>query len=178
MGNSDLSSTIAGETEKVNPSAGKKNCCARRELGFHDDVTCTSPKSPTAGEIISWYHPVPTCEASSDAEENRAEKINYGSLSFGNRYSLVSSDCISLSSESSQSSVDSIMFADEGPGSSGVHMKKMLSPELTPRPADEGIFSDERDSPSKSITIEDGHFPFLLLVLSQVYLNPTSSTSQ
>lgn len=155
VSNSDLSSTIAGETEKVNPSAGKKNCCARRELGFHDDVTCTSPKSPTAGEIISWYHPVPTCEASSDAEENRAEKINYGSLSFGNRYSLVSSDCISLSSESSQSSVDSIMFADEGPGSSGVHMKKMLSPELTPRPADEGIFSDERDSPSKSITIED-----------------------
>ena len=26
--------------------------------------------------------------------------------------------------------------------------------------------------------LDDGHFPFLLLVLSQVYLNPTSSTSQ
>lgn len=134
----------------------KKRNKARRELGFEDDVAYTSPRSPTACEIISWFHPEQAgCEASLDAEEDKAEKINYGSLSFGNRYSLVSSDCISLSSESSRSSVDSIVFADEGPGSSGVYVKKTPSDEFTPRAMDEGIFSDERDSPAKSSVPED-----------------------
>lgn len=120
------------------------------------DVTYTSPRSPTACEIISWFHPEQSaCEASLDAEEDKTEKINYGSLSFGNRYSLVSSDCISLSSESSRSSVDSIVFADEGPGSSGVNIEKTLSDEFTPRAMDEGIFSDERDSPAKASVPED-----------------------
>ena len=143
------------DIERTDVNADKKNRNARRELGFQNDITYNSPKSPTAGEIISWFHPEPACETSSDAEEDKTEKINYGSLSFGNRYSLVSSDCISLSSESSRSSIDSIVFADEGPGSSGVYMKKTLSAELTPRAADEGIFSDERDSPAKANANED-----------------------
>ena len=134
-----------------------KSCKTRRGLAFQDDITYTSPRSPTAGEIISWFHPEQAgLDTSLDAEEeNNTEKINYGSLSFGNRYSLVSSDCISLSSESSRSSVDSIVFADEGPGSSGVYIKKTLSDDITQRAMDEGIFSDERDSPAKASIPED-----------------------
>lgn len=115
------------------------------------DPKITSPKSPTSREIISWFHPDQHAygEGSLDDIEDKAEKINYGSLSFGHRYSLVSSDCISLSTESSQSSLDSIVFADEGPGCSGACIRKSYSRELTPRAADEGIFSDERDSPLK-----------------------------
>ncbi|CAH3160355.1 unnamed protein product, partial [Porites lobata] len=122
----------------------------RRGIDFKSEPSLTSPKSPTSREIISWFHPDQQAYGSDSVDEceERLAKINFGSLSFGNRYSLVSSDCLSLSSESSQSSVDSIMFADEGPGCSGVQVNKRLSGELTPR-ADEGIFSDERDSPMK-----------------------------
>ncbi|KAL9980918.1 hypothetical protein ACROYT_G009560 [Oculina patagonica] len=152
----DSVKTAAEDGQPAELDSDKKTSKARRGLGFEDDVTYTSPKSPTAGEIISWFHPEQSgCEASLDVEENKTEKINYGSLSFGNRYSLVSSDCISLSSESSRSSMDSIVFADEGPGSSGVCIKKTPSGEFTPRAMDEGIFSDERDSPAKASVPED-----------------------
>ena len=124
----------------------------RRSLDFQNAMSPTSPKSPTSREIISWFHPDQQAygEDSVDDCEEKLEKINYGSLSFGHRYSLVSSDCISLSSESSRSSLDSILFADEGPGCSGVSVNKMRPGELTPRATDEGIFSDERDSPAKA----------------------------
>lgn len=126
----------------------------RTSLKFQADIDAniTSPKSPTSRQIISWFHPDQNAygKESLDDIEETTEKVNYGSLSFGHRYSLVSSDCISLSTESSQSSIDSIMFADEGAGSLGVRMNKSQSGELTPRAADEGIFSDERDSPLKS----------------------------
>lgn len=147
----DNKNTAATEETKLEEvDKDEKSCETRR------DVTYTSPRSPTAGEIISWFHPEQAaCETSLDAEEENAHKVNYGSLSFGNRYSLVSSDCISLSSESSRSSVDSIVFADEGPRSSGVHIEKTLSDELAPRAMDEGIFSDERDSPTKAGVPED-----------------------
>lgn len=125
----------------------------RRSLDYHSEVNVTpsSPKSPTSREIISWFHPDQNAygEDSVDELEGKFESINYGSLSFGNRYSLVSSDCISLSSESSRSSLDSIMFADEGPGCAGVRISKSHSSELTPRAPDEGIFSDERNTPLK-----------------------------
>lgn len=148
--------TDSAVPEYTDPDEDEKSSKTRRELAFQNDTaTYTSPKSPTAGEIISWFHPEQACEASVDAEEDKTEKINYGSLSFGHRYSLVSSDCISLSSESSRSSVDSIVFADEGPGSSGVYSNKTPSKEFTPRAADEGIFSDERDSPAKASAVED-----------------------
>jgi len=145
------------DAEPEKKDKDKESCKTRRGLAFQDDLTYTSPKSPTAGEIISWFHPEQASfDTSLDAEEeNNTEKINYGSLSFGNRYSLVSSDCLSLSSESSRSSVDSIVFADEGPGSSGVYIKKTLSDDITPRAMDEGIFSDERDSPAKASIPED-----------------------
>lgn len=128
----------------------RKSVTPRRGIDFKSEPSLTSPKSPTSREIISWFHPDQQAYGSDSVDEceERLAKINFGSLSFGNRYSLVSSDCLSLSSESSQSSVDSIMFADEGPGCSGVQVNKRLSGELTPR-ADEGIFSDERDSPMK-----------------------------
>lgn len=153
----DRADTATEDAEPENVDKDKKSCKTRRGLAFQDDITYTSPRSPTAGEIISWFHPEQAgLDTSLDAEEeNNTEKINYGSLSFGNRYSLVSSDCISLSSESSRSSVDSIVFADEGPGSSGVHIKKTLSDEITRRAMDEGIFSDERDSPTKASVPED-----------------------
>lgn len=147
--------------DRANAAAGDANTVdeekTRRGQAFQDEITYTSPRSPTAGEIISWFHPDQAgFDTSLDAgEENTTEKINYGSLSFGNRYSLVSSDCISLSSESSRSSVDSIVFADEGPGSSGVYIKKTLSDSITPKAMDEGIFSDERDSPAKTSVPED-----------------------
>lgn len=153
----DRTDAATGDTEPEKMDKDKKSFKTRRGLAFDDDITYTSPKSPTAGEIISWFHPEQAgFDTSLDAEEeNNTEKINYGSLSFGNRYSLVSSDCISLSSESSRSSVDSIVFADEGPGSSGVHIKKTLSDDITLRAMDEGIFSDERDSPAKANIPED-----------------------
>lgn len=89
-------------------------------------------------------------------DEGRVPPINYGSLSFGHRYSLVSSDCISLSSESSRSSLDSIIFEDDGIPE--VRMRANNAPEaaLTPRTADEGIFSDERSSPHKQGTGAQG----------------------
>lgn len=153
----DQADIATGDAAPGKVDKDKKNCKSRRGLAFQDDITYTSPRSPTAGEIISWFHPDQAGFDTSldDEEENNTEKINYGSLSFGHRYSLVSSDCISLSSESSRSSVDSIVFADEGPGSSGVYIKKTLSNEITPRVMDEGIFSDERDSPSKTSVSED-----------------------
>ena len=126
---------------------------ARRGLDYQREVNVTpnSPKSPTSREIISWFHPDQNAygEDSVDELEENLERINYGSLSFGHRYSLVSSDCISLSSESSRSSLDSIMFADEGPGCAGVRISKSRFSDLTPRAPDEGIFSDERNTPLK-----------------------------
>ena len=153
----DQGDTATGDAEPEKVNEDKKSCKTKRGLAFQDDITYTSPRSPTAGEIISWFHPDQAgYDSSFDVEEeHNTEKINYGSLSFGNRYSLVSSDCISLSSESSRSSVDSIVFADEGPGSSGVNIKKTISDEITPRAMDEGIFSDERDSPTKASIPED-----------------------
>ena len=153
----DPADTATGDAEPEKVAEDKKNCKTGRGQASQDDITYTSPRSPTAGEIISWFHPDQAgFDTSLDAEEdNNTEKINYGSLSFGNRYSLVSSDCISLSSESSGSSVDSIVFADEGPGSSGVYIKKTLTDDITPRAMDEGIFSDERDSPAKASIPED-----------------------
>ena len=153
----DRVNAATGDAEPEKVAEDKKSCKTRPGQAFHDDTTYTSPRSPTAGEIISWFHPDQAgYDTSLDAEEeNNTEKINYGSLSFGNRYSLVSSDCISLSSESSGSSVDSIVFADEGPGSSGVYIKKTLSDDITTRAMDEGIFSDERDSPAKASIPED-----------------------
>ena len=126
----------------------------RRVLHFPNDVHPTSPKSPTSREIIAWFHPDQNTygEDSLKEDEEKPAKINYGSLSFGHRYSLVSSDCISLSSDSSRSSLDSIVFADEGRGCHGsrVLFNNTHSGQLTPRAADEGIFSDERDSPAKT----------------------------
>ena len=126
----------------------------RRGLHFPNDVHPTSPKSPTSREIIAWFHPDQNAygEDSLEEDEEKPAKINYGSLSFGHRYSLVSSDCISLSSDSSRSSLDSIVFADEGRGCHGsrVLFNNTHSGQLTPRAADEGIFSDERDSPAKT----------------------------
>lgn len=93
-------------------------------------------------------------------EEEDIPKINYGTVSFGNRYSLVSSDCISISSESSLSSftnslndlLDRMGVApkkeEEGQGD----LKIMA-------PTDEGIFSDERESPSKSCDVESDPSP-------------------
>lgn len=162
-GNSDglaEDSYIEDYVEASNRAAPKRNFDQensksndRTSLNFQTeiDTQITSPKSPTSQQIISWFHPDRKAynEESLDDIEKTTEKINYGSLSFGHRYSLVSSDCISLSTDSSQSSMDSIMFADEGAGCSGVRMNQSQSGELTPRAADEGIFSDERDSPLK-----------------------------
>lgn len=139
---------------KRNFDQENSNSNDRVSLNFQTeiDTEITSPKSPTSQQIISWFHPDRKAygQESLDDIEKTTERINYGSLSFGHRYSLVSSDCISLSTDSSQSSMDSIMFADEGAGCSGVRMNQSQSGELTPRAADEGIFSDERDSPLKS----------------------------
>ena len=150
-GEDDVSTT---PKENLDWSKEKENFETRRGLDFQNDINTnpTSPKSPTSREIIGWFRPDQNAygDDSLDEGEEKPEKINYGSLSFGNRYSLVSSDCISLSSESSRSSLDSIVFADEGPGCSGVHIRKSCSGVFTPRAADEGIFSDERDSPLKA----------------------------
>ena len=152
---SDSENTVsAGEdAESHDLSEEKKSFKTRRGLDFQTDTNPTSPKSPTSREIIAWFHPDQQAygeDSLDEGEEKQEKKINYGSLSFGHRYSLVSSDCISLSSESSRSSLDSIVFADEGPGCSGVCVNKAVSGEFTPRTADEGIFSDERDSPAKT----------------------------
>ena len=141
-------------SENSDKSQEKESFQTRRGLDFQNDTNTnpTSPKSPTSREIIGWFRPDQNAygDDSLDEDEEKPEKINYGSLSFGHRYSLVSSDCISLSSESSRSSLDSIVFADEGPGCSGVNISKSHSGLFTPRAADEGIFSDERDSPLKA----------------------------
>lgn len=74
--------------DRANAAAGDANTVdeekTRRGQAFQDDITYTSPRSPTAGEIISWFHPDQAgFDTSLDAgEENTTEKINYGSLSF------------------------------------------------------------------------------------------------
>ncbi|KAK3737531.1 hypothetical protein QZH41_010654, partial [Actinostola sp. cb2023] len=84
-----------------------------------------------------------------DVEEDDIPKINYGTVSFGNRYSLVSSDCISISSESSLSSFTNSL--NDLLDRMGLASKNETAKDLKiSGGADEGIFSDERYSPSKS----------------------------
>lgn len=96
-----------------------------------------------------------------DANEDEDEipKINYGTVSFGNRYSLVSSDCISISSESSLSSFTNSL--NDLLDRMGVAPKNETEQkeDLKVSPADEGIYSDERESPAKSGNTESESSP-------------------
>ena len=132
------------DTSKV-PERGRQNCRLQQGLDFHEDTNDPYTRSPTAGEIISWFHPSKNNDNVQDEDDDDRTQINYGSLSFGHRYSLVSSDCISLSSESSRSSLDSIVLTNEDTGRHG----EKSSVDVALKPADEGIFSDDRDSSGK-----------------------------
>lgn len=120
-------------------------------------------------------------EEISDGDEE-IPKINYGSVSFGNRYSLVSSDCISLSSESSLSSFTNSL--NDLLDRMGVSAKANQEPEhKDPKTStgDEGIFSDERDSPAKSSTdkeVEPAPVTHQKDIKNRVKLSDSSANSE
>ena len=128
-----------------------KHCAPRNsDERFAPARSSKSPVSPirsiTAAEKVE--NPKGDDEpTNADEHEAEAPRIDYaGSLSFGHRYSLVSSDCISLSSESSRSSLDSIVYEDEGKSTVRGKVGAESEAALTPRTADEGIYSDDRCS--------------------------------
>lgn len=109
-------------------------------------------------------------------EEDDIPKINYGTVSFGNRYSLVSSDCISISSESSLSSFTNSL--NDLLDRMGIAPKKEENEQTDVKittTTDEGIYSDERESPSKSGETASDPSPCIDLDSSISTVSPISS---
>ena len=123
------------------------------------DKHSTEPLSPSeVHDVINriLHHDVDKEEDALEEDWEDIRPINYGSLSFGNRYSIVS-DCISLSSDSRSS--ESLQLNDDVNNES----KESCDNAAAAKPADEGICCDERDlSRRNGDTPSHKHLPLVL----------------